>query len=92
MNKQELLDAISKRAERHEISKAAVREIVDSVFDELTKAIKKDKRFQVPGFGTFTVKTRKARTGRNPKTGEAMKIKASKTIGFKPSSSVKESL
>jgi DNA-binding protein HU-beta len=92
MNKAELIDAVAKRTEKHGISKAAVREVIDGTFEEITRSIKKEKRFQMPGFGTFTVKTRKARSGRNPKTGEAMKIKASKTIGFKPAPSVKESL
>ena len=92
MNKQELIDAVAKRAEKSGVSKAAVREILDGTFEEIAKAIKKEKRFQMPGFGTFTVKTRKARTGRNPKTGETMKIKASKTIGFKPAPTVKDSL
>ena len=92
MTKQEYLDVIAKKVEKLEVSKTAVKEIVDVAFEELAKIIKKEKRFQVPGFGTFSVKTRKARTGRNPKTGETLKIKASKTIGFKPAPSVKESL
>ncbi len=92
MNKQELVDAVAKRTEKQGVSKAAVREVIDSAFEEIAKAIKKEKRFQMPGFGTFTVKTRKARTGRNPKTGEAMKIKASKTIGFRPAPTVKDTL
>ncbi len=62
------------------------------MFEEIAKAIKKEKRFQMPGFGTFSVKTRKARTGRNPKTGEEIKIKASKTVGFKPAPTLKEKL
>jgi DNA-binding protein HU-beta len=92
MNKAELIDAVAKRAEKQGVSKTAVREVIDGTFEEIAKSIKKEKRFQMPGFGTFTVKTRKARSGRNPKTGETMKIKASKTIGFKPAPSVKESL
>ena len=90
MNKQELIDAVAKRVEN--VSKAAVKDIIDGTFEEIAKSIKKEKRFQVPGFGTFTVKTRKARTGRNPKTGETMKIKASKTVGFKPAPTLKDSL
>jgi DNA-binding protein HU-beta len=92
MTKQELIDAVAKRSEKAGIGKNQVRDIIDGTFEEITKAIKKEKRFSVPGFGTFSVKARKARTGRNPKTGETMKIKASKTIGFKPAPSVKESL
>jgi DNA-binding protein HU-beta len=91
MTKQDLIDAVANAAGEG-VSKAAVKEIIDATFEEIAKAIKKDKRFQVPGFGTFTVRQRKARTGRNPKTGETLKIKASKTIGFKPAPSLKEKL
>ncbi|MBT5633626.1 MAG: HU family DNA-binding protein, partial [Nitrospina sp.] len=56
------------------------------------KAIKKEKRFAYPSFGTFTVRSRKARKGRNPRTGEEIKIKASKTVGFKPAPTLKNSL
>jgi DNA-binding protein HU-beta len=92
MNKQELIDAVAKKTEKLEVSKTAVKEVMDATFEVMAKAIKADKRFQMPGFGTFTVKTRKARTGRNPKTGETMKIKASKTVGFKPAPTLKDSL
>lgn len=92
MTKQQLIDNVAKRAEKMEVSKTAVRQIIDATFEEITKAIKKEKRFQMPGFGTFAVKARKARTGRNPKTGEPMKIKASKTISFRPAPQVKTSL
>jgi DNA-binding protein HU-beta len=91
MTKQELIEAVAKSS-KADVSKAALNDIVDAVFEEIVKAIKKEKRFQVPSFGTFSVKARKARTGRNPKTGEAIKIKASKTIGFKPAPSVKNAL
>ena len=75
-----------------EISKKLVGEIIDSSFENVGKAVRKDKRFSYPDFGTFTVKKRKARTGRNPQTGEKIKIKASKTVGFKPAPSLKSSL
>ena len=58
----------------------------------IRKAIKKDKRFTYPGFGTFTVRNRKARKGRNPQTGEEIKINASMTVGFKPAPTLKNSL
>jgi DNA-binding protein HU-beta len=92
MTKQELIDAVAKKVEKLDVSKTAVKEIVDATFEEVAKAIKKEKRFQVPAFGTFSVKARKARTGRNPKTGETLKIKASKTVGFKPAPTLKDSL
>jgi len=66
--------------------------IIDCTFQTVSKDIKKSKRFSYPDFGTFTVRKRKARTGRNPQTGEKLKIKASKTVGFKPAPSLKSSL
>lgn len=92
MTKQEFIDTVHKKTEKMDLSKAAVKEVIDTAFEEMVKAIKKDKKFTVPGFGTFNLRTRKARTGRNPQTKEPMKIKASKTIGFKPSPSVKDAL
>lgn len=73
-------------------SKKLVGEIIDCAFATIAKDIKKTKRFSYPGFGTFTVRKRKARTGRNPQTGDKIKIKASKTVGFKPAPALKGSL
>jgi DNA-binding protein HU-beta len=92
MTKAELIDAVLKETKDANITKKAGTELVDAVFGNLKKALKKDKKFSYPDFGTFTVKARKARTGRNPQTGEAIKIKASKTVGFKPAPSLKNSL
>ncbi|MBI5193891.1 MAG: HU family DNA-binding protein [Nitrospirae bacterium] len=89
MTKAEFVDAIQKAAKGSTLSKRETEDLVDSIFDVLSKSIKKDKRFAYPGFGTFTVRTRKARTGRNPRTGETIKIKASKTISFKPAPKLK---
>ncbi len=89
MTKQELVDGV---AEQAELSKAQVKQIIDTTFEQIVGAIKKEKRFAMPGFGTFTVRERKAKTGRNPKTGESIKIKASKTIAFKPAPTVKDKL
>jgi len=91
MTKAELIDAVSKGC-REDISKRALEAIVDCTFDTIGKAIKKDKRFAFPSFGVFTVKSRKARTGVNPRTGEKIKIKASKTVGFKPAPTLKSGL
>ncbi|MFQ5445229.1 MAG: HU family DNA-binding protein [Nitrospinales bacterium] len=65
---------------------------MDSAFEILSQGIKKEKRFSYPKFGTFTVRSRKARNGRNPRTQEQILIKASKTVSFKPSPALKESL
>jgi DNA-binding protein HU-beta len=88
MNKAELVDMIQGEFE----SKAKAEKAVNAVIDAVKDGIKKDGKVQLVGFGTFTVKKRKARTGRNPQTGEQIKIKASKTIGFKPGKTLKDTL
>ena len=91
MTKDELITTVIK-ASKADLSKKAAGEVVDATFASISKAIKKEKRFAYPSFGTFTVRTRKARKGRNPQTGEEIKIKASKTVGFKPAPTLKNSL
>lgn len=90
MTKAELLNVIAKS--NPEMTKKMVTEVVDAVFGQMTNAIKKDGTFSWPGFGTFKVRKRKARQGRNPQTGETIKIKASKTVGFKPAKALKDRL
>lgn len=90
MTKAELVARIAK--EQPELSKRLITDIVDSTFEHLAHGIKKDKRFTFPGFGTWTVKTRKARKGVNPQTGQRITIKATKTCTFKPSVDFKKSL
>ena len=89
MNKQELIDAILANKEAGIESKAAAARAVDAVLDGIAAGIKKDGNVQLIGFGAFTVKTRAARTGRNPQTGATIKIKASKTVGFKAGAALK---
>jgi DNA-binding protein HU-beta len=91
MNKAELVEAVQKTLGK-ETTKRAAEESVKAVLESIAKGVKKDKKVQLIGFGTFDVKKRSARMGRNPKTGEPMKIKASKTVGFKASSTLKASL
>lgn len=74
------------------MTKKAAAELVDSLFMTVGKTIKKEGRFSYPGFGTWTVRSRKARKGRNPQTGAEIKIKASKTVGFKPAKELKSGL
>lgn len=90
MTKAELLDSISKG--NKDLTKKQVGEVVEAVFTAVGNAIKKDGTFAYPGFGTFKVRKRKAREGRNPQTGETIKIKASKTVGFKPAKAMKDRL
>ncbi|HZD40984.1 MAG TPA: HU family DNA-binding protein [Terriglobales bacterium] len=89
MTKGELIDTVARVAK---VSKRAAGDAVDATFETMSKAIKRSKRFQVPGFGTFTVRSRKARKGRNPQTGAVINIKASRTVGFKPAPDLKKGL
>jgi DNA-binding protein HU-beta len=91
MTKAELIEAVSSGKDvPGELSKKAVQAIIDATFDQMKKVVKKDGRFSYPGFGTFNKKKRKARMGRNPQTGETMKIKAQTTVSFRPAQGLKD--
>ncbi len=90
MTKAELIEKIQGSVEG--LTKKQTGELVNSVFDALAAAVKKEGRFSYPGFGTFSVKKRKARKGRNPRTGKEITIKASKTVAFKPAPTLKDKL
>jgi DNA-binding protein HU-beta len=89
MNKAELIDAVADAAD---ISKAAASRALDGVIAGITKSLKKGESVTLVGFGTFAVRTRNARNGRNPRTGEMIKIKASKTPGFKAGKGLKDAI
>ena len=89
MNKAELIDAIADSAD---LSKASAARALDSAIDSITKALKKGDSVTLVGFGTFSVRKRAARTGRNPRTGETIKIKASKVPGFKAGKALKDAI
>ncbi len=89
MNKTELVDAIATAAD---LNKAQAGRALDAVVDSITQALKNNDQVTLVGFGTFAVKERAARTGRNPKTGEALEIKASKQPSFKPGKGLKYAL
>jgi DNA-binding protein HU-beta len=91
MNKAELIDSVLKNMGKDTTKKAA-GDAVEAVLDAIAGGIKKDKVVQLIGFGTFKVSQRAARKGRNPKTGETIKIKASKSVRFSPSSALKGKL
>ena len=91
MTKAELIERVSKDA-GPAVSKKMVTLMVEATFEHLHRAIRKDKRFTYPGFGTWAVKKRKARKGRNPKTGEVILIAPTRTIAFKPAPHFKASL
>jgi DNA-binding protein HU-beta len=81
MNKSEFLSAV---AEQAEVSKVDAGRTVDAMIAVIKKAMQAGDSLTLPGFGTFTVRERAARAGRNPQTGETMQIKASKSPAFKP--------
>jgi len=89
MNKAELIDKIADDAG---ITKTAAADALDSLVDGITRSLKKNQRVTLVGFGTWSVSKRKARTGRNPQTGEAIKIKAKKAVRFKPGKTLDDKL
>jgi DNA-binding protein HU-beta len=89
VNKSELIDLI---AESADISKAKAGAALDAVVSGVTGALKKGDTVSLVGFGTFSVKSRAARTGRNPQTGATIQIKASKVPGFKAGKALKEAV
>ena len=91
MNKAELIEAVQNSL-GGDTSKRAAGDAVEAVLESISKSLAKGNAVQLVGFGTFKVAHRKARTGRNPKTGEPMAIKASKTVRFLCSSGLKKSL
>lgn len=89
MNKSELIDRI---AENADLSKADAGRALDAAIEAVTAALKSGEQVSLVGFGTFTVKERAARTGRNPQTGAEIAIAASKVPGFKPGKALKDAL
>ena len=89
MNKSELVDAIADSAD---LSKASAGRALDAAIAAVTKALKKGDTVSLVGFGTFSVKKRAARTGRNPQTGAVIKIKAAKVPSFKAGKGLKDAV
>ena len=89
MNKSELIDAI---AESADISKAAAGRALDAMTDSVTTALKGGDQVTLIGFGTFSVKDRAARTGRNPQTGAEIQIAAAKVPSFKAGKALKDAV
>ncbi len=90
-SKLQLVEAVQKSLGK-ETSKAHAEKVVAAVIDGIKSNVKKSKSLQLIGFGTFKLVNRKARTGINPKTGEKIKIKASKSVRFTPGKAFKEIL
>ncbi len=88
MSKQVLVEALKKTG----LNTSAAGKAVDTVTGAIAKELKKNQKFSIPGFGSFNVSKRAARMGRNPRTGEPIKIKASKGVRFKAGAKLKGSL
>lgn len=89
MNKTELIDAIAAAAD---LPKASAGRALDAVVDSITQALKKGDQVTLVGFGTFAVKARAAREGRNPQTGQTIQIAAAKVPGFKAGKALKDAV
>lgn len=89
MNKGDLIEAVSSDAG---LSRADASRAVESVIAAITNALKSGNQVSLVGFGTFTVKKRSARTGRNPRTGETIQIQASKVPGFRAGKALKDAV
>lgn len=89
MTKAELVAEIAKKTK---LTKADTERVLNSFIEVAKKTLKKEKRLALAGFGTFVITKRKARKGRNPRTGEAIKIKAGKVVKFRAGKSLKQSI
>ena len=89
MNKSELVSAI---AENADLTKAAAGRALDATIDAITESLKNSEAVTLIGFGTFEVRDRAARSGRNPRTGETIQIKAAKNPAFKAGKALKEAV
>lgn len=89
MNKAELVEII---AERAELTKAAAERALGAMLDSIKTSLQKDEPVVLMSFGTFVIKERAARNGRNPRTGQEIKIKAAKVVSFKAGKALKEAV
>ena len=89
MNKSELIDQVANAAD---LSKAAAGRAVDAALDAINGSLKQSEPVSLVGFGTFLVRERAARQGRNPQTGENIQIAASRAAAFKPGKALKDAL
>lgn len=89
MTKAELVETI---ASQTKMTKKAAAKVLEAVFDNIGRAVRKDTRFSYPGFGTWSLRARKPRKIRHPQTNEMLKLKAYRTVGFRPAKELKKSL
>lgn len=90
MNKNELIDAIAFKVDS--LTKAQITEVVDQAFASIGATLREGNEARFTGFGSFKVSRREASTGRNPRTGEAIKIEASNRVKFTPGKELKEAV
>jgi len=89
MTKAEMVETVASKVD---LPRAVAERAVSTMFEEVTEALKRGDKVNISGFGTFSVSDRKARTGRNPKTGETIQIAASRAAKFKAGKTLKDSL
>ena len=89
MTKAELIESVASKVD---LPRAIAERAVNTMFDDMTGALRQGDKVNISGFGTFSVSTRKARTGRNPKTGESIEIAASRAAKFKAGKTLKDEL
>ena len=89
MTKAELIETV---ASQSRMTKKSTARIIDIIFDNIGRAVKSETRFSYPRFGTWSLRSRKARRIRNPKTNELMRLGESRTIGFRPAKELKQTL
>lgn len=89
MLKAEIVEKVAKEAR---LTKKAAKEAVDATFDDIISALKKGEKVVVSGFGTFVIRGRKARAGRNPKTGQTIQLPSMNTVGFIASKAIKKTV
>lgn len=89
MTKADLVEHVARKAD---LTRKAAKEAVDAIFDAVADALKRGDKAVITGFGTFSVRKRAARTGRNPQTGKAIKISARKTPGFTAGKTLKRAV
>lgn len=87
MTKAELIESVASKVD---LPRATAERAVNTMFDEMTSALRQGDKVNISGFGTFSVSTRKARIGRNPKTGDSIEIAASRAAKFKPGKTLKD--
>ncbi len=89
MTKADLIESVASKVD---LPRGQAERAVNTMFDDIVTALKEGEKVNISGFGTFSVSTRKARTGRNPKTGDSIEIAASRSAKFKAGKILKESL